>query len=502
MKTKVEEVSESDSEWSSASESEKEDSTDDRPLSSRKREDSSDNSTPKTNLFDNSDSSEAESEHGLFGSAPKTQNAGDQNANSLFAELQKKVPKYDKENSSLFEEQQATKQETNTSLPPRSNSYDSQSSSDGLVFGRKKETLFKMEKHSKSKSLRSSTSSKQFFHDSESDSDSDPSGLFGSKPKKISPPVPKSSNSDDGIVDDGSSLFGISRLQNANERPLGRNSSSKKKVSICDSSDDDDDSGGLFGSVTPPASFDENNSNLSTETSKNMKTNPSGSAKAALPPSKPLKSPIQYKASLFDKSGIDNGSDSRALFGSKKPLASSSFPTPTPFSTQKNDAPKPVPSRILGENYSDSSDGDDGLFGPQNAATTHLPLNAVTQSLPAADPPRNTNMLNSKFTKSIRGSTMDSDRDEDWNDGGLFGSAPTTKNSAAPSFTSVPSATLISTQESSAMSLFGPASSTSQKQQPPNPSTASRLMSTREESESSDEWSDDGDSLFGASKKK
>ncbi|KAF4039658.1 Nucleoporin FG repeat region [Phytophthora infestans] len=465
------------------------------------------------------DSSDEESDAGLFGSTPTAKPR-------VFATDAQETSR---QRPSLFTEQSSTSEElfaATTSTPKRRNSSKRLSSrrSDSFGSSDEEEELFVSGRETApppqgfrlpmADTARESSSRepKKSFLSSDSEAESTTSGLFGrpssaketKKPAAVSvlPSQPRRLDSDDSSDDDG--LFGATPATRATpavtvipaRRPMDSDSSS------------DDEDGGLFGA-----------------TSKAL------TAPVPAPQSQPVQ---RSQSGLFGGDSDDSDSDDGGLFGTRKPATSAPVATPSAvrppplvthdvsdsdsdsddgglFGVAQPAKPTPVaavpitvpPQTRQSRAQSDSSDSDDGgLFGapPVRAAPTPspaptpAPIAATTTAVPPTRP-----LINRQISSE--------DDSDDWSDddGGLFGAATAKPAPVKPVATPTPvvqSSPAPTQTAASSDSLFGQPTGTAAVVHPPIPSAAARMRAAESsDSDSDSDWDGDG-GLFGPPKKK
>ncbi|DAZ92998.1 TPA: hypothetical protein N0F65_011495 [Lagenidium giganteum] len=325
------------------------------------------------------DSSDDDSDGGLFSSKPKPADKNKEKSNpSLFGE--------EKSSSDLFGAPPAARPQAK----PRAESFDSSSSETSALFGESKPKpqpqgfrLPSIEPKSgadlKTPKAPLPAAKKNTFSDSDSDAESTVSGLFGSSKPTTAPPKPPAA------------------------APVPQQKSTRRVEFSDDSSDDDD--GGLFGSKPKPA--------------------PVIQPAQAKPPQPVVVPPPQRARALSDDSSDDDGG---GLFGSNPvsapPKRQDSVPPQRPVQPVAQAAPLKNNSLF---NDEDSDDSDGGLFGsakPKAAPAPAAPKPAMPsqpsakQVTPAAPTPAQPTPA--KPAPALFGGD-DSDSDDD---GGLFGTRP------------------------------------------------------------------------------
>ncbi|CAI5705516.1 unnamed protein product [Peronospora farinosa] len=405
------------------------------------------------------DSSDEESDAGLFGSAPTTKPRVFATDEAEKLKKRSAVQSSTGGNASTTMQQNVSKRLNSR----RSDSFGSSSSDEERgLFGstsKKKSPTAKAQQHgfrlppmSETTSRRTNElESKKSFASSDSDAESTISGLFG-RPSGA-------------VKDTKKTTVGVPVLPASQQ--------SRRLDFSDDSSDDDDDDGGLF--VAAPA-------------------------KPVTSVAQPVIAPPRHLP--FSDSSSDDDEDSGALFGAAPkfaPRITTASPISAPRSQPVQRAP---PSGLFGEGDSNANyDSDDGgLFGANKAVATTVPPVVATRPSPVA-------------ARDV------SDSDDD-DDGGLFGVPQSTKSKATTSIAAAPTQTRQSrvhsdSSESDEGGLFGAPSSRSAPTPKPTPTPApipatvtssmppaNPLVHQQDSSDDDSDWSDDDGGLFGVTTSK
>ncbi|CAI5725234.1 unnamed protein product [Peronospora destructor] len=255
-----------------------------------------------------------------------------------------------------------------------------------------------------------------------------------------------------------------------------------RRLDFSDDSSDNDDDGGLFGAA----------------------------------PAEPVASVVQPviappRHQPFSDSSSDDDGDDGALFGAAPKFTPRTTTVPPISAPRSQPVQRASQSGLFGEGDSDASDDSDGggIFGANKAVTTTVsPVVATRPSPVVARDVSDTTVTAMTMTMEDFLVNLPQMTNDDWSDddGGLFGVATSKPTPAKPTATPVPpvrnNPDLAPTQTATPVGLlFGsPAGFSVPIVHPPNPSAAARLRAAESsDSDSDSDWDGDG-GLFGPPK--